>query len=54
MSNLRPPYLHRNQEYISIGFGTGPDTLLKVPAGETDRERVALWVEQVRAIIAAA
>lgn len=48
----RSPYLHPDGEYISIGFGNGPDTLLKIggqngPAGDVDRERAAMWVEQV-------
>jgi hypothetical protein len=49
----RAPYLHPDGKYVSIGFAAGPDTLLKVPDGELDRERAAMWVEQVRRLMGA-
>jgi hypothetical protein len=40
-------FVHPDGEYLSIGFEDTNDTLLKMPVGWRDRERVVAWVEAV-------
>lgn len=43
----RPPYMHPDGEYVSVGFGTENDSLLKVTGGDGDRARIEEWCNAV-------